>query len=110
MVAAARSFWAVPAAVAAGRQRSRQELAAVHRVICGLAARQGLGGLSGDGREGLVAELLEEVVAAFEQLARERETGAVRHITRVPRHHNPDAWAAHRFTGMLLSLSPSGSG
>ena len=49
-VAAAHSFWAVPAG--AGRQQSRRELAAVHRMVLGLAARQ----VSGDGRERLVAE------------------------------------------------------
>ena len=32
---------------------------------------------SGDGRERLVAEVFEDVVAAFEQLAREREARAV---------------------------------
>ncbi len=56
-----------------GRQQSRRELAAVHRMILGLPRD----GVSGDRRDGLVAEVFEEVVAAFEQLARERETGAV---------------------------------
>jgi hypothetical protein len=39
----------------------------------GLAAGRG----SGDGRDGLVAEVFEQVTAAFEELALERETGAV---------------------------------
>ena len=70
-VAAAQSFWAVPGWV--GRQQSRRELAAVHRLMSGLPRDEGLG----DGREGLVAEFFEDVVAAFEELAREREAGAV---------------------------------
>jgi hypothetical protein len=58
-----------------GRQQSRRELAAVHRLIWGLPRDKGV--LSGDGLERLVAESFEEVVAAFEQLAREREARAV---------------------------------
>ena len=42
-------------------------------MISGLPRDRG----SGDRRERLVAEGFEEVVAAFEQLARERKTGAV---------------------------------
>ena len=57
-----------------GRQQSRRELAAVHRLISGLPRDNGA---SGDGRERLVAEGFEDVVAAFEQLAREREARAV---------------------------------
>ncbi len=57
-----------------GRQQSRRELAAVHRLISGLPRDRGL---SGDGRKCLVAESFEDVVAALEQLAGEREARAV---------------------------------
>jgi hypothetical protein len=55
---------------------SRRELAAVHLLMVGLAHDRW--GRSAGGRlEGLVAERFEDVVAAFEQLAREREARSV---------------------------------
>ena len=58
-----------------GRQQLCRELAAVHRLILGLPRDTGCG--FSDGLQGRVAELSEDVVAAFEQFARERETRAV---------------------------------
>jgi hypothetical protein len=61
---------AVHASVAAAQCR---ELAAVHRLEVRACAHEG----SSCGRESLSAEVFEGVVAAFEQLAREREAAAV---------------------------------
>ena len=58
---------------AKGRQQSRWELAAVHRLNGACRVDNG----SGDGRERVVAEGFEDVAAAFEQLARERKARAV---------------------------------
>jgi hypothetical protein len=63
-VAAARSFRDVHRVVAAGECG---ELAAVHRSDEGLRAHQVSGGL-----QGFVSELAQHVVAALEQLARDR--------------------------------------
>jgi hypothetical protein len=68
--AAARSLEAVHASVAAA---GCGELAAVHRLTWGLART----GEMSCRLERLLAELPERVVAAFEQLAREREARAV---------------------------------
>lgn len=68
--AAAQSLEAVHASVAAAECR---ELAAVHRLEEKACAHEG----SSCGRESLLAEVFEGVVAAFEQLARERQAGAV---------------------------------
>ena len=72
-VAAAQSFWAVSRE---GSAAGLWVLAAVHRDGSGLPrdrrARSG-----GDGLQGLVAERAQEVVAAFQEFARDRDAGAV---------------------------------
>ena len=73
MGAAAQSYWAVSRVGSAAGWR---ELAAVHLVIVGLP-RDRWARSAGDGIERRVAETAEEVVAAFQELACDRDARAV---------------------------------